>query len=155
MLKLVGSLLLVLTGLVLAVSVCSFEKKKLSVLDSFIALLLYIKGQIDCYSMPLCDILENGAQKTSLVSDTGNICDFGRILSSSRMYLDDESYRLLLSFYSEFGSVYREEQLRRLDYYINALGERRRAVFEDLPARTRVGSALCICGVLGILIIIW
>lgn len=152
MLKLVGSLLLALTGVALAVSISRFEQKKLRVLDSFISLIFHIKGQIDCFGLPLCDILRNRPSGLELPSDIEN---FGELLDHSRIYLDTESYRLLYSFYSEFGGLYREEQLKRCDYYIEALGEQRRGLFEDLPSRRKIGSALCICSVIGILIILW
>ncbi len=152
MLKLVGSLLLSLTGVVLAVSISRFEQKKLRVLDSFISLIFHIKGQIDCFSLPLCDILRDRPSGLELPTESD---DLGEILYHSRMYLDAESYRLLQRFHLEFGSLYREEQLKRCDYYIEALGEQRRVLFEDLPARQKIGSALCICSTIGILIILW
>ena len=77
------------------------------------------------------------------------------MLTHSRIYLDRESYRLLQRFFLEFGSLYRDEQLRRCDYYIEALGEQRRILFDDLPARAKIGGALCICSVIGLLIILW
>ena len=152
MIKLFGSLLLALTGLTLAVSISRFEQKKLRVIDSFISLIFHIKGQIDCYSLPLCDILRNRPSGLELLEGSE---DLGEILYHARIYLDAETYRLLESFYLEFGGLYREEQLKRCDYYIEALGEQRRALFEDLPARQKIGSALCICSTIGILIILW
>ena len=154
MIKLIGSFILAVTGVILAVSVCRFEQKKLRVTDSFISLLFHIKGQIDCYSLPLCDIMRNLPSDLELCfkdSERG----FEDLLEHSKIYLDTESYRLLQRFYAEFGSTYREEQLKRCDYYIQALGEQRRALFEDLPARTRIGGTICICAVIGILIILW
>lgn len=152
MLKLVGGLLLALTGVVLAVSIYRFEQKKLRVIDAFISLIFHIKGQIDCYSLPLCDIMQNRPTDLELPRGTG---DFFELLSHSKIYLDAEAYRLLERFYLEFGSLYREEQLKRCDYYIDALTEQRRMLFDDLPARARVGGALCICSVIGLLIILW
>ena len=152
MIKLLGSLLLAVTGLLLAVSISRFEQKKLRIIDSFISLIFHIKGQIDCYSMPLCDILRNRPSGLELLEGSE---DLGEILDNARIYLDAETYRLLESFYLEFGGLYREEQLKRCDYYIEALGEQRRALFEDLPARQKIGSALCICSTIGILIILW
>lgn len=147
MIKLVGGLLLAVCGVTLAFSICRFERKRLSVLDLFISLLFYIKGQIDCFGLPLCDIMKK--------SGLSSYEDFGEMLESNKIYLDDESYRLLENFYSEFGSVYRDEQLRRCDYYICALDERRKLIFSDLPSRTRIGGVLCICSVIGILILLW
>ena len=147
MIKLVGGLLLAFCGVTLAVSVCRYERKRLSVLDLFISLLFYIKGQVDCFSLPLCDIMKK--------SEFSSYGDFGQMLESNRIYLDGESYRLLESFYSEFGSVYRDEQLRRCDYYILELDERRKLNFSDLPSRTKIGGVLCLCSVMGILILLW
>lgn len=154
MVKLVGSLLLTMTGIVLAVSIYRFEQKKLRVTDAFISLILHIKGQIDCYSMPLCDILKT-VDGLDIPCPKEAREDFGQMLESCRIYLDGETYRLLWRFYSEFGSMYREEQLRRCDYYIEALSEQRKLLFDDLPARAKIGSALCICSVIGILILLW
>ncbi len=153
MIKLFGSLMLAITGVVLAVSVCRFEQKKLKVLDGFIALLFYIKGQVDCYNLPLCDILSSSSEKFEILGRCEKNID--GMLARNRIYLGEESYRLLERFFDEFGSTYREEQLKRTDYYIEALSEERRILFDDLPARTRVGGALCICSVIGILIILW
>lgn len=155
MVKLVGSLLLTLTGIVLAVSIYRFEQKKLRVTDAFISLILHIKGQIDCYCMPLCDILKTRPEGLDIPCPKDAQEDLGAMIESSKIYLDGETYRLLWRFYSEFGSMYRDEQLRRCDYYIQALSEQRKLLFDDLPARAKIGSALCICSVIGILILLW
>lgn len=155
MVKLVGSLLLAMTGIVLAVSIYRFEQKKLRITDAFISLILHIKGQIDCFCMPLCDILKTIPKELDIPCPEGEQENFGAMIESSKIYLDGETYRLLWSFYSEFGSMYREEQLKRCDYYIQALGEQRKLLFDDLPARAKIGSALCICSVIGILILLW
>lgn len=152
--KLIGSLLLALTGIIAAISVCRFEQKKLKVMDGAIALLFYIKGQVDCYNLPLCDIL--ASRPSELFPYAGEGCtDLGVMLSQSRIYLGSEPYRLLWQFYNEFGSTYRDEQLRRCDYYIDALTEQRRALSLDLPARSKIGSVLCICTAIGLAIILW
>lgn len=152
--KLIGSLLLALTGIVAAVSVCRFEQKKLRVMDGFISLLFYIKGQVDCYNLPLCDILSSRPDGL-LGGDDGGCVELGTLLSHNRIYLGAEPYRLLERFCTEFGSTYRDEQLRRCDYYIDALTEQRRALSLDLPTRSRIGSALCICTAIGLAIILW
>ena len=152
MLKLVGGLLLALTGVVLAVSIYRFEQKKLRVIDAFISLIFHIKGQIDCYSLPLCDIMQNRPTDLELPRGTG---DFFELLSHSKIYLDAEAYRLLERFYLEFGSLYREEQLKRCDYYIEALTEQRRMLFAGVKDKGRAGSALWICAGICAIILLW
>lgn len=154
--KIIGSLLIALTGSSLAVAVCRFERKKLNVLDGFIALLFYIKGQIDCYSLPIKDILE------SVPKDILNACmctarpeSIGQIIKGCKIYLEDESLRFLNSFCAEFGGIYREEQLKRCEYYIQSLCELRRKLADEIPTRRKVGSALWVCSSLGLMIILW
>ena len=155
--KLFGSLLIALAGGALSLSFCKFEKKRLSVLDSYISLLFYIKGQIDCYSRPISDIL-SGAD-ISVIEGCGYRSGIPKsileMLPSSKIYLERESMRLLLSFADEFGSTYKQEQLRRCDYYIEALLEQRHALCSEIPSRSRVGSALWMCASFAIMIILW
>ena len=150
--KLIGCGALGVACVIMAISYRRFQWKKLDTVDGFIALIFYIKGQIDCYGMPLCDIMRSLPEDLDLPRDTR---DFGQMLKGSKIYLEREAYRLLERFYSEFGSLYREEQIRRCDYYIEQLGEQRRLLFEDLPARTKIGGTICICSLIGLLIILW
>ena len=154
--KLIGSLLIALAGGGFAMAFCIFERKRLEVLDSFIALLFYIKGQIDCYCLPLSDILATLDESIT----RGCMChktpeSLEEMIRHSKIYLEDETRRLLYAFSSEFGSTFRDEQLRRCDYYIQCLCEERRRLSDDLPLRSRTGSALWICSSLGLLIILW
>ena len=156
LIKLIGSLLITLAGASLAVAYCRYEKRKLNVLDSFISLLFYIKGQIDCYSLPLDKILSSVSEDILQGCNCREIPEnIEQMIKNSRIYLDDESTRLLNTFSAEFGSTYREEQLKRCDYYIQALSEQRRKMSDDLPAKSKIGSVLCICSSLGIMIILW
>ena len=125
-------------------------------LDGFISLLFYIKGQIDCYSLPLDKILSSVSEDILQSCNCREKPDsIEQMIKNSKIYLEDESMRLLNAFSAEFGSTYREEQLKRCDYYIQALSEQRRRLSDDLPAKSKIGSALCICSSLGIMIILW
>ena len=155
--KLLGSLLIALAGGGISLSFCRFERKRLIVLDAYISLLFYIKGQIDCYSMPLSDILL-GAD-SSLIEACGYRGDvplsLQEMLPHSKIYLESESLRLLMQFSDEFGSTYKGEQLRRCDYYIDSLLERRRVLLEEIPSKSRVGSAIWMCASFALMIILW
>ena len=76
-------------------------------------------------------------------------------MDASRIYLDEEALRLVSSFASEFGSTFRDEQLRRCDHYANALLEERRLLFTSVNSKIRAGGALWICACLGIIILLW
>ena len=155
-LKLIGAVLVAASALIATLSHGRFQRKRLQTLDGFIALITYIKGRIDCYALPLADIL------SSLSLEIFYACNcpegaltLDEIVSKSRIYLDEESERLLDSFSVEFGSTFREEQLRRCDYYIEALSEQRRRVADEVRKKSRVGGALLICSSLGLLILLW
>lgn len=153
--KIIGSLLLCVSGAFMSVYVSKFQKNKLTVLDAFISLLFYIKGQVDCYSKPIAEIL-SGAPSEILNNCSSELnmglCD---LVEKNRIYLSPESFRLLYCFASEFGSTYREEQMKRCDYYIEALGEERKNMAEDIPKKSRIYSTLAICSSLCLVIMLW
>ena len=155
-LKLIGSLLFGLSGVIMAISYRRFQLRKLRTVDGLISLILYIKGQIECFSRPRSEIL------STLPAEVFCACNCPRgaetleeMVEASRIYLDEEPLRLLTSFAAEFGSTFREEQLRRCDYYISALSEERKRVFSQVESKSRAGSALWICACIGLIILIW
>lgn len=145
-LKILGVILILGTGVFSAGVVIRYEKRKIAVLAGWSDLIWYIRSQIDCYLMPLPEILA-GADR-ALFDACG--CsgdrrpDLTAVYHASQFYLDAESRRLLCSFVREVGSGYREELLRRCDYYIASLGRIRSRRLEELPARSRVAAAVCI-----------
>ncbi|MBE6584679.1 MAG: hypothetical protein E7649_06875 [Ruminococcaceae bacterium] len=154
--KLIASGALAVASLIMAFSYRRYQWRKLDTIDGFVALIFYIKGQIDCYSRPRSEILN------SLPPEIFHACNcpmgaatLEEMVEASRIYLDDEPLRLLSTFCSEFGSTFRQEQLRRCDHYISALGEQRKIVSSLVQSRSRAGSALWICAGLGVIILLW
>lgn len=154
--KLIGSILLGLSGAVSAISVCRFHRRRLDTLDGFISLIYYIKGQVDCYARPIGDIM------LGLPPEILRDCNCPRgastldeLIEESRVYLNREELRLLCSFASEFGSTFREEQTRRCGHYIEMLRDRRAAVSERLVGEMRSGSALCVCVSICLMLLLW
>ena len=154
--KIIGSILLCASGAFSAISLCRFHRRRLETTDGFISLIYYIKGQVDCYARPIGDIL------LSLPPEILRACNCPRgansleeLILESRIYLDRESLRLVTSFSSEFGSIFREEQTRRCDHYITLLRERRGEIASRLSSEMRSGSAICICISLGLAILLW
>ena len=167
--KAAGVLLLLLAGGYVSAAVSRFERRRLQVLDGYLSLLYYVKGQIDCYAMPLSDILMR-ADPTVLSACLGGeggglyavACldpNGGRLLTDmirdSHLYLEPESERLLLTWAGELGATYRAEQVARCDYYVEALTAERRKLYEALPARLRTTATLCLCATLAAAILLW
>ncbi|MBQ9760212.1 MAG: hypothetical protein IJW16_02560 [Clostridia bacterium] len=156
LLKLLGAGLITSVGGFAAYSAVRFEKHKLMVLDGWIDLIFHIRGQIDCYLTPLDEILSS-ADPSILKACMCNTPhpDLHALLEASSPYLAQESRRLLSGFVREIGGSYREEQLRRCDYYINALRVIRDKLAADLPARTKLSVTVSLCIALGAAILLW
>lgn len=165
--KVIGTLVILLGGGYIAAGISRFERRRLQVLDGYISLVYYIKGQIECFARPIREILA-GVDPAILSACLGlvhtgeavTLPDGGaRLLLSlvdeSRLYLAPESERLLVTFSSELGRTYRAEQVARCDHYIEALGEERRRLGESLGARIRLASMLTLCAAAGLAVLLW
>ena len=156
MLKFLGALLILSVGIFAAFVSVQYEKKRVSVVDGWIDLILYIRGQIDCYLMPLNDILSGGDRALfEACMSPSNAADLPAILSASQIYLDGDSKRTLEGFVREIGTGYREEQLKRCDFFISSLRSQRERIAAALPLRVRLCSTLCICLSLATAILLW
>ncbi|MBQ9151723.1 MAG: hypothetical protein IJX72_05685 [Clostridia bacterium] len=167
--KAVGCLLLLLAGGYVSFSVRRFEHRRLRVLDGYISLIYYVKGQIDCYAMPLGEILARADPAVlsaclGLDRPVGSPFSWGHtvgkpplsvMVQESHLYLAPETERLLNAFTGELGSAYRTEQVARCDYYIQALTEERRKLYETMPARLRACGVLCLCCAIGAGVRLW
>ena len=139
-----------------AISICRYHRRRLNTMDGFISLIYYIKGQVDCYARPIGDILHS--LPPEILRDCN--CPKGassleELVEESKIYLDPESLRLLTSFATEFGSIFREEQTRRCEHYASELGARRAYVSEKMIGEMRSGSAISIGISLCLVILLW
>ncbi len=170
MIKLVGSFFLLLTGGYVSVTVSRFEHRRLQVLDGYIALIYYIKGQIDCYALPIAEILarvDPAVLSACLGQPSGKQMvappirispsepPLSALVRESRLYLEPECDRLLSAFAGEFGQTFRADQVSRCDHYIGELSEHRRRLVDALPARTRVSSTLCLATAAAMVVLLW
>ncbi len=148
--------MLLWTGGFAAFRTASLEKKKLSVTEGWLELLFYIRTRIDCHLIPIEQIFSE-ASPTLLRACMGRKEDRSpsRLLEHSKPYLDEEAARLLDSFSREIGSCYRQEQVKRCDYYITALRKIRDKQIAELPARLKTRGTMCICGAVGLAILLW
>ena len=162
--KVIGCIVLLIAGGYVSLAVVRFERRRLRVLDGYISLIYYIKGQIDCYAMPLVEILAH-ADPTLIAACLGlesastlpalPPAPLPTMVQESRLYLEPESERLLTTFTGELGSALRGEQVARCEYYIQALTEERKKLSDTLPARLRVSCVLCMCCATLAAILLW
>ena len=84
-----------------------------------------------------------------------NAADLPAILKSSQIYLDGDAKRILESFVRQIGAGYREEQLKRCDFFVSSLRTQRERIATQLPMRVRLCATLCICIALATAILLW
>ena len=156
MLKFLGALLILSVGGFAAFVSVQYEKKRLNVVDGWIDLILYIRGQIDCYLMPIGEIL-SGSDRALFEAcmSPSNAANLPAILDASGIYLDGDGKRLIESFVREIGLGYREEQLKRCDFFISSLRVLREKIAAELPFRIRLCATLCISIALATAILLW
>lgn len=155
-LKLLGGLLILFVGGATALGMGAWEKKRIRLLQAWIDLLFHIRTQIDCYLTPIGELLST-ADHTLLIACNGKGGEETpqALLEHCRSELPPEALRLLASFAGEIGGSYREEQVKRCDFYMEALNRILEKEKEALPARLRVRSALCLSAALATAILLW
>lgn len=154
--KIAGALILAFSGFGGAYMLNTAASLKASQTEALISFLRFVRAQIECFAMPAAEIILRCDKK--LLEDCGfsvsekdaSFEDLIRGLSLS----DGETREIIESFLRGFGKSYREEQIKECDYYIELLSERRQKIFEELPNKKRVNSALCISSALAAVILL-
>lgn len=154
--KLAGAILLLASGTGLALGASRFSRNRLSVYDGLISLIFFIKGRIDCYAMPVQEIL--GTMDKGILADCrcpGEIGSIDELLMHVRPYVTPQTLRVLRTFGQGLGSGFRDEQLRRCDYYIELLRQERMQMESELPMRARTNGMIWILCAVGAVILLW
>ena len=154
--SLAGAIIILACGFELSRRLNKRYSERLSSAEAYLALLRYIRSQIDCYALPIGDILER-ADKDLLIRCGWRMEDSPRSLEElleKSESVDFGANPLLREFCLDFGNNYRDEQLRRCDHYINALSDISDALARELPSKKKLNSTLCISGALAVVILL-
>lgn len=148
--------MIILAGCMTAAVIAIREKRRIQLLEAWIDLIFHIRTQIDCYLKPIGEILQ-GADMGLLQACMGTPTDRAPqiLLERCRPYLSGDAERLLTAFVGEIGCSYREEQVKRCDFYMESLRRLSEKEREELPARLRVRTSLCVCASVGAAILLW
>ncbi len=154
--RFIGIGLLLFCGLALSFLWVTRERRRMSVLIGWTGLIDFIRGQIDCFLAPMDEILATADPALLRACGyRGDKVSLTTLLDASRPDLSQEAERLLSSFVRECGGGYREEQVKRCDYYLAALRRLCDRHEKELPQRLQLGTTLCLCATAGLLILLW
>jgi hypothetical protein len=155
--KWLGSTLLLGIASFYSVSVWRQMQGRMRLGRGWISLLTYVRGQISCFGTPLQDILVSADEK--LLAGVGvtrlETTDFSSLCHRGAEELQGASGDLLLALGDEIGTIWRAEQVERLDYYIAALEEQVASFSSRLQDRVRLHATLSLSGALAIILLMW
>lgn len=155
--KLLGALLLTATGGYGAWMLGHRDSLRIDRVEAWIALLRLTKNQIDCFSLPVPEILSRC--EPSLLARIGWEGEapqgFVEITESDAVsMLSMEGKRIARGFSEEIGKGYRQEQLRACDYSIGLFSAERDRLLSELPKKRKRDITLCMAAAIGTVILL-
>lgn len=156
--KLLGAILLTAAGGYGAYLLGRRDSIRIDRVEAWIALLRLTGNQIDCFSLPVPEILARC--ETNLLRRLGwsgeePPADFCALVHSDASEgLTMEGKRIACGFSEEIGKGYRQEQLRACDYSIGLFSAERDRLLSQLPQKRRRDITLCMAAALGTVILL-
>lgn len=154
--RVVGASLLSICGILFAAHLNRRAERRLREVEGWIALLRFVKSQVECFSLPMGEILLRC--DASVLHECGCVAtvapkSFSAMIEASSFY-DAECERLAHAFAEEFGRGYREEVMRGCDYYLAQLTSHKEMLSKKLPAQKKLNATLSICGALALVLLL-
>lgn len=154
-LKILGGIFVALSGVMISFTLNKSVSVALRVAEGWERLLIQIKNEIECFSLPIGEILRR--VEPSLLCQCGYTADnrpedLSELLEGT-LITDRETARIVTRFVSEFGRCYKSEQVGRCAYFAALMEERRKKLAEELPVRRKLNATLCVAASLGLVIL--
>ena len=154
--KLLGVALLLISGLVLSRMLNRTVTAALRQNEGMMALLRRVRGQIECFSRPIGEIL-SGCEDTELAACgyEGKECplDLAALLVQVAVY-DVPTVETMTRFAEEFGRGYREDEVRACDYALSLLDARRAVLQDEMPQKKKRNTVLSVCASLALALLL-
>ncbi len=154
--RMVGALILAISGGVGAYLMNRSASAALTQVEGWISFLRYVKLQVECFSLPISVILKRC--DPNIFRGCGYFLDVPpenlEELVQRCSVRDETNREIIDGFAKDFGKSYREEQIRRCEYYLSLLEARRNFLVTQLPMKKKLNSTLCIAGALAIVILL-
>lgn len=158
--KILGFALLFVAALCVTQGYRNYVKLRISEMESFIALLLHIKGRINRYLTPIPEIIKDFCDDNLLRIGFTDAVASGESIDSAfknaegGLVLGKEFKKILGEAFGTLGRGYREEVLINVDEVTSDLEKILNEEKETLPKDIKVFSAVLCAGVLGIFILL-
>ncbi len=154
-LKLIGCFTVIIAGIFVALILRRSANARMSQLDGIISLLRYIRACIESYNSPIASILAGCDPDALAACGCHRECrDLQTLVSSLSPSPSGEIAHILGSCAAEFGSGYREEQLRSLDHHIARLEALREPMRDKTEKEKKLATALCLSAAAMIVILL-
>ena len=155
-LRIVGAAILSLCGVLFAAHLNRRAECRLRQVEGWISLLRFVKAQVECFSLPMSEILLRCDQ--AVLQSCGYPADippksFSAMCEAST-FCDAECVRIARAFAEEFGKGYREEEMRGCDYYLAQLEAHKEMLAKKLPVQKKMNATLSICAALALVLLL-
>ncbi len=152
--RMLGALLLSLSGALMTYRLNRRAADKLRRAEALCELLSFIRAEVDCFSLPISEILKRADKQTLKDSGYQARCTPHTLWEVYRgiHWQDKQSEKLFHRFCTEFGRGFRDEQVSRCTYFLAQLEEHKRTLERELPSKKKLNSTLCMSGSLALLI---
>ncbi|MBO5416452.1 MAG: stage III sporulation protein AB [Clostridia bacterium] len=155
--RIAGALILSFSGFGAAFMINSRLSRTLRQTEGLIALLRFIRSQVECFALPAARIIavcDDELLRSCGFEGGEPPSDFCALFESFSIS-DAEVAHLMRGFSASFGRCYREEQIKECDYYIDLLRDRRERLAETIPSKKKVNSTLCVSSAIALIILLF
>ena len=144
MIKFFGCVLVLFASFGMSSCILGKDRERISHARELIDFIRFIKDKVECYSMPIDQII--GLYHGRMLLNSGGekeICGLSDIFMNDEMICDDDVKNMLLSFAGDFGKVYREQQVKLCDDVLTDLVRYLKGLESKFPARKKTVMTLC------------
>ena len=129
--KIVGCIFVLLSSILCSYYYERALKSKISKCEELISFIIYIKSQIEYFSLPINSIYERYSNKNDFVNEI--ISNEGKIKA-----LDKENDKKIAEFFSNIGKGFKKEQLNLCEYNIELFSHYLDKLKGEYPSKCKV-----------------
>lgn len=155
-LQIIGAFLILCSALLVAQRMLSEVEISLERACALREVLEHIKNMIECYSLPIGQILER--LDPSVLRGCGYFGenaprDLFELVEKSEI-LDKETLDIFSAFAKEFGKGYRQDELLRCGAFLDRMRVREQKIGKELAKKKRVIPTVAVCSALAVIILL-